>query len=67
MATINKSSRKMHLTRPMPGATTMCGRGKEVDQTTETRKVTCKTCRNFYEKNKKWYAAARRKLTKSGK
>ena len=58
---------KMHLSRPTNERKTMCGRGRNVQETDKPAKVTCKTCRALYVTNKKWYSSAKRKLTLAGK
>lgn len=59
--------KKMHLTRPSNERRAMCGRTTNIDETTEPKKVTCLTCKNMYEVNKKWYSAAKRRQTLAAK
>lgn len=65
MATSTK--RKMHLSRPTNERKTMCGRGRNVEETDKPGKVNCKTCLAMYEHNKKWYSAQKRKQTLANK
>jgi hypothetical protein len=63
MAVNTKNKKKVHLSRPTNERRTMCGRSSGVEETDQPAKVTCGTCRPMYQKNKKWYAAAKRKMT----
>lgn len=59
--------KKIHLSRPTNERRAMCGRDTNIEETDKPAKVTCIPCKTYYDVNKKWYSAAKRKLTLSKK
>lgn len=61
------TTKKVHLSRPTNERKALCGKSTGIDETTEPRKTTCLSCSKLYQVNKKWYSAAKRKLTLAAK